>query len=143
MANINDLSIGVSQILDDEFPNIKIHDEKIKQGFEELCFFIKVLNSGQNKEINKRYKKNVSFDIHYFSDKDDINSDCNDMADKLYEVLEYVTVSNSIYRASGMNHQVIDDVLHFMLKFDYHVIKESQAYPKMNALTKGVVTKNG
>ncbi|MFV3013534.1 DUF6838 family protein [Clostridium botulinum] len=138
MANINDLRIGINQTLDKEFPNINIYGEEIKQGFEEPCFFIKVLSSEQGKELNIRYKKNISFDIHYFSDKEDINSDCNDMADRLYEVLEYVKANNSLYRANEMTYEVIDGVLHFMLQFNYHVLKEIEEAPKMNKLKQEV-----
>ncbi|APC85584.1 phage tail terminator family protein [Clostridium botulinum] len=138
IANINDLRIGINQTLDKEFPNINIYGEEIEQGFEEPCFFVKVLSSGQDKEINVRYKKNISFNIHYFSDKEDINSDCNDIADKLYEVLEYIKVNNSLYRSNEMTHEVIDGVLHFMLQFNYHVLKEIEEAPKMNKLKQEV-----
>ncbi|RXI46267.1 hypothetical protein DP145_06735 [Clostridium tetani] len=143
MANINDLRIRINQALDKEFPNTIIYGEKIKQGFEEPCFFIKVLNSAQDKELNRRYKKNVYFDIHYFSDKEDINSDCNNMADKLYEVLEYIKVGNSLCRSTDMTHEVIDGVLHFFLQFNYHVIKEIEKTPKMKKLKQEVHLCNG
>ncbi|NFB57637.1 hypothetical protein EXM89_17765 [Clostridium botulinum] len=138
MVNINDLRIGINQTLDEEFLNINIYGEEIKQDFEEPCFFIKVLSSGQDKELNIRYKKNILFDIHYFSDKEDLNNDCNDMADKLYVVLEYIKVSNRLYRSSKMTHEVIDGVLHFMLQFNYHVLKEIEKAPKMNKLKQEV-----
>ncbi|NFF59846.1 hypothetical protein FDB08_04040 [Clostridium botulinum] len=134
IANINDLRIGINNVLDKEFANTAIYGEEIKQGFEEPCFFIKILSSAQDKELNIIYKKNIAFDIHYFSDKEDINSDCNNMADKLYEVLEYVKVNENLYRSSNMTHEVIDGVLHFMLQFNYHVVKEIEKAPKMNKL---------
>lgn len=81
-----------------------------------------------------RYKKNILFDIHYFSHKENVNSDCNNMADKLYELLEYVKVNESLYRGSDMTHEVVDGVLHFMLQFNYHVIKEIQKNEKMKKL---------
>ncbi|WMJ79537.1 hypothetical protein RBU49_11615 [Clostridium sp. MB40-C1] len=96
------------------------------------------MSSAQDKEFNERYKKNVFFDIHYFSDKEDINSDCNDMADSLYELLEYVKVGNSLYRSTDMTHEVIDGVLHFFLQFNYKVIKEIEKAPKMNKLKQEV-----
>lgn len=129
--------------MDKEFPNTTIYNEEIKQGFGEPCFFIKVLNSAQDKELNIRYKKNVYFDIHYFSDKEDINSDCLDMADRLYGVLEYIQVGNSLYRSTNMTHEVIDGVLHFFLQFNYHVLKEIEKTPKMEKLKQEVHLCNG
>lgn len=132
--NINDIKIGINNTLDKEFHNINIYNESIQQGFEEPCFFVKILNSSQDKELNIRYKKNVYFDVHYFSDKEDINSDCNNMVDKLYEILEYIKVDNDLYRASNMTHEVIDGVMHFMLQFNYHVIRETERIPVMRNL---------
>ncbi|KGI42509.1 phage tail terminator family protein [Clostridium tetani] len=143
MANIDDLRIGINNALDKEFPNTTIYNEEIKQGFGEPCFFIKVLNSAQDKELNIRYKKNVYFDIHYFSDKEDINSDCNNMADRLYDLLEYIQVGNSLYRSTNMTHEVIDGVLHFFSQFNYHVIKEIEKTPKMEKLKQEVHLCNG
>lgn len=142
IANINDLRIGINQALDKEFPNISIYGEEIKQGFEEPCFFIKILSSGQNKELNKRYNKNISFNVHYFSDKDITNSDCLDMTDKLYELLEYVPIGKKLYKANNMTHEVIDGVLHFFLQFNYKVIREVEKAPKMQTLDKEVGLKN-
>ncbi|SHE62173.1 phage tail terminator family protein [Clostridium fallax] len=141
----NDLKIGINNTLDKEFPNINIYGEEIVQGFEEPCFFIKILDSEQNKELNKRYKRYISFDIHYFSDKEDINSDCLDMADKFYELLEYIEVNGDLYRTMNMKHEVVDSVLHFYLNFNFTVIKKDKAVDsvKMQKLTQEVVEKNG
>ncbi len=134
MANINDLKIGINEVLDTHFSEINIYGEEIKQGFEEPCFFIKVLDSDMNKELGRRYKKSVSFNIHYFSDKEDVNTDCFNMADKLYEVLEDIKVNNLGFRASNMKHEVIDGVLHFMLQFNHFVVKDKDPEIKMNDL---------
>lgn len=142
MANINDLRIGINHVLDVEFPNIRICNEEIKQGFEEPYFFIKVLNSSQNKELNGRYKKSVYFDIHYFANKGDINNDYLTMVDKLYELLEYIPICNDIYRATNMEHKVIDGVLHFFLQFNYKIFKQVEEVPKMKTLYKEAGFKN-
>lgn len=138
MTSIDSLTVGIIQNLDEKVPGIIAYDEKKKQGFKEPCFFIKVLNSAQDKEFNIRYKRHVVYDIHYFSDKEEINTDCNNMADKLYEVLEYININGSLYRANKMTHEIVDDVLHFNISFDYRVIKEVEKPAKMQKLKVGV-----
>ena len=72
----------------------------------------------------KKYKQSLLFDVHYFSDKEeDLNKDCLDVADNLYKALEYVEVNGHKYRSLKMNHKVEDGVLHFMLKFNYNILK--------------------
>lgn len=143
MSSINELREGINKVLNDNLPNISIYNEKIEQGFVKPCFFVEVLNSEQYKELNRRYKKNISFNIQYFSDKAEINLDFNDIADKLYQVLEYVSINNKLFRANKMTHKVVEGVLHFMLQFNYHVIKASEEETKMNKLTQEVDLKNG
>lgn len=142
MANINDLIIGISQALEKEFPNINIYKEEAKEDFKRPYFFIKVLSSRQKKEFNTRYKRNVSFDISYFSDKEDINWDCLNIADKLYEIFEYVAVDKNLYRATNMTHEITEGALHFFLQFSYRIVKQVEEEPKMQTLHGEVLTKN-
>lgn len=138
MDNINDLKLGINKILRSKFSNIAVHDEDIKQGFEKPCFFISVLNSYQKKEFNRRYRKNICFDIHYFSYKENVNNEFSNIADNLYEALEYVKINKNLYRANNMRHEVIDGVLHFFLNFNYHVFKRVEKESKMRNLMNGV-----
>nr|WP_253197206.1 hypothetical protein [Clostridium algidicarnis] len=65
------------------------------------------------------------------------------MADRLYEVLEYVSMGNSLYRSTGMTHEVVDGALHFMMQFNYHVLKEIEKASKMEKLKQEVHLGNG
>lgn len=122
---MNDIVTGISQKLDSEFgERYIIYSEGIKQDLEEPCFFIDVLTSNQEKQMRRAYKKTIDCDIHYFSDKEDnINSDCLEIAGKLYQALEYIEVYGQKYRALKMKHEVVDDVLHFMLQFNYNILE--------------------
>ncbi|CAI3202793.1 MULTISPECIES: DUF6838 family protein [Clostridium] len=124
MISINDIKIAIQQALDNSYPNIEIYSESIEQGFDVPCFFVKLISSNQDKQLNNRYKQSLLFDVHYFSDKEeDLNKDCLDVADNLYKALEYVEVNGHKYRSLKMNHKVEDGVLHFMLKFNYNILK--------------------
>lgn len=134
MVSINDIRIAIQQALDNAYPNIEIYSENIEQGFEVPCFFVKLISSNQDKQLNNRYKQSLLFDVHYFSDKEeDLNKDCLDVADNLYKVLEYVVVNGHKYRSLKMNHKVVDGVLHFMMKFNYNILKVIE-YKKMKEL---------
>ena len=124
VISINDIRIAIQQALDNDYPNIEIYSESIEQGFEVPCFFVKLISSNQDKQLNNRYKQSLLFDVHYFSDKEvDLNKDCLDVAVNLYRVLEYVEIEGHKYRSLKMNHKVVDGVLHFMLKFNYNILK--------------------
>nr|WP_175559950.1 hypothetical protein [Clostridium uliginosum] len=121
---MNDLIIEIRKILGREFPNVTVYDEEIKQGFKKPYFFVKILTSNQIKELNRRYKRNVYFDISYFSDKESINLDYFNMADSLYKTLEYVEVDSKKYRTLNMKHEIVDEVLHFMFQLKFNLLKK-------------------
>lgn len=143
MIRANDFKKQIKEVLVAEFPNTSVYDEGTEQGFNKPCFFVKVLNSSQNKGLSSKYTRSLTFDISYFSNKENANLDFNDTGDKLYEALEYLPVGNSLYKATAMNYKVVEGVLHFMLQFNYHFIKEAEASELMNKLTQKVGVKNG
>lgn len=116
-------------------PELPVYDEQVQQGFQEPCFFVLMLNSGQTKEVDRRYRRALLFDVHYFpADTLDKKSECNRIAEQLYEQLEYVEYGRNLYRGQNMRHEVVGDVLHFFVSFDIHLMREKPILPKMRTL---------
>ena len=138
---MNDLKDAISITLDTEFPNADIHTENIKQGFQEPCFFIKVLTSNLDREVGRRYKKHMYLDIHYFSDSEEVNRDCENIASRLNELLDYINVRGSLLRSRNKHHEIVDGVLHFFLEFNYFMMKEKDIVPIMKTLESEVYNK--
>lgn len=120
------------------FPDIERYGEEIKEGLDPPCFFVKMLNGSQNQELDRRYMRNHFFDIHYFS-KDDENTDLNDMAENLYDKLELIEIEGVKYRGTGMNHEIVNRVLHFFVEYNFHVYREKPIVPTMQELDKEVL----
>lgn len=110
----------------------KIYDEKIEQGLGESSFFVKLLNGGQTRELNRRYKRVLDFDIHYFGLS---NEEMNTMAEKMYDILERVSVdAGNTIAGKSLSHEVIDRVLHFFVSYEFHVLRESTVDPIMQVM---------
>lgn len=122
--------------LADRDPELPVYDEQIKQGFQEPCFFVLQMNSGQNKEVNRRYRRGTLINIRYFSKSDslDTNAECNLVAEQLYEQLEYVEWHGTLYRGMNMRHEIVDGVLHFFLSYGVYLVRQKAAVPKMQRL---------
>jgi len=118
---IDGISIKLNQVFGDDY---NIYTEEIKQGFEEPCFFIAVLNPSQRQMLGSRYFRQHPFDIHYFSAVQGSNNELQSIASDLYEALELIILLDGDFvRGSKMNHAVIDSVLHFFVNFDMFVNK--------------------
>ncbi|MBH0330126.1 hypothetical protein ABH14_10020 [Brevibacillus brevis] len=130
--------------LDSRDPELPVHDEQVQQGFKEPCFFVLMLNSDQTKEVDRRYRKALLFDVHYFpADTLEKKSECHRVAEQLYEQLEYVEYDGNLYRGQNMRHEVVGDVLHFFVSFDVHLMREKLIVPKMRTLEQEGHIRNG
>ena len=136
---LNKIITGISQALDSEFNNkteeYTLYTENIEQGLETPCFFIFKLKPSSKQLVGNRYEKKYPFDIHYFpKDEENINYEINEVTERLYSALEYITVGGDLVRGTSMNDETIDNVLHFFVNFNMIVKKETVPEETMGSL---------
>lgn len=132
---MEDIKNAIVNRLDSLNPEVPVYDERVEQGFQEPCFFVLQISSGQTKEVDRRYRRAMTFDVHYFpSDSLEKKTECQQVADKLYEHLEYVEWGGNLYRGQKLQHEVVDDVLHFLVSFDIHLMRQKNSVSKMRTL---------
>lgn len=142
---LNKIIIGISQALDAEFNSENegyiIHTENVEQGLEEPCFFIFSLKPSSKQLVGNRYERKDPFDIHFFPDTElvdgisTINNQLNEVTERLFTALEYITVDNSLVRGTSINAEIVDNVLHFFINFNMIVKKETEPIDTMGSLT--------
>ncbi|PYI57024.1 phage tail terminator family protein [Paenibacillus flagellatus] len=128
---INDVRNGVVGALADAFPASKIHDEEIRQGLRLRDFFVKLLTADQTREVGRRYMRTHSFDVHFFADT---YEECHAVASTLYDIMEYITVAGGKVRGTRMNHEIVEDVLHFYVDYDFHIMRPAPSNPLMGQM---------
>lgn len=142
---INSIIEAISVSLNGEFgDDYEIHMEEIKQGLKEPCFFIACLNPTNNLFMGKRYERTNQFCIQYFPKSDEVQRECNGVAERMYDCLECITTDGDIkpIRGSGMNHQVVDGVLNFFVNYDFFTVKTEDNTP-METMTASTGVKEG
>lgn len=134
---VNDLIDGISIKLNQVFGDGKrIYSESVKQGLQEPCFFIAVLNPLQTQVIGNRYFRQQPFDIHYFPAVQDNNNELQEMASDLFIALEYITLVNGdLVHGKEMRYEVVDGVLHFFVDYNMYVRKIEVPADDMETLT--------
>lgn len=118
-------------------PELPVYDEAVEQGMQQPCFFVLLLESSQAREIDRRYRRFNSYDIHYFPDPDAAapREACELMAERLYSEVEYVTGSEGGYWGTSMRHEIVDGVLHFFVQYNVHLFRTKVPEVKMQAMT--------
>lgn len=126
MSIVNHIRESIVVALDKHFPSAKIYGEEIQQGFQEPCFFIKILNPAQRQIMGSRYFREHPFDIHYFPSKEGDNEEMNDVANQLFRILEYIVFDGDSVRGTDVHYEIIDRVLHFFVDYNLYLVKTEQ-----------------
>lgn len=132
---INKIIDGISVAINSEFGDEhEVYTESVKQGLENGCFSILCLNPKIEHFFNKRYFRTNQFCIHYFPSSSEPRSECLNVIERLMDCLETITVDGDLVRGTGMNGEIVDDVLSFFVNYDLFVYKEAVAEPAMQNL---------
>lgn len=128
---------GIIRALREAFPESKMYTEAVKQGFSKPCFILRLINPGGIPLLKGRYQRTYLFSVQYIPGSElEPGSECHIVCDKLWHVLEYITVDNGLCRGTGMKATYFDGALTFFVNFNLFV-KESKDHVKMEDLTLG------
>ncbi|MBY2719531.1 hypothetical protein KWX62_19715 [Clostridioides difficile] len=123
---LNNIIDGISVKLDKSFGNeYTIYSEDVEQGINEPCFFIVPINSSKVSYPSGRELKKNSFDVYYLPRSEDKNFEINEIAEMLLEELEYIEIDEDLVRGTNMNFEIVDNVLHFFVDYNYFTIKSN------------------
>ena len=142
---INAIIEAISVALNGEFGDrYEIHMEELEQGLEEPCFFIFCLNPSSDLFLGKRYFRTNPFCIQYFPESSGKQRECNGVAERMYDCLEYVTMDGDSepIRGTKMKHEVVDGVLHFFVNYNL-IVNIPKELPTMETLEIDQHTKKG
>lgn len=142
---INSIIEAISISLNEEFGDgYETHMEKIKQGLKEPCFFITCLNPTTELFLGKRYFRTNQFCIQYFPETNEKQRECNGVAERMLQCLEYITIYGEDKPIMGtkMKYEVVDSVLNFFVNYDCFIRKTEQQTP-MESLQASTSVKEG
>lgn len=142
---INSIIEAISISLNEEFGDgYETHMEEIKQGLKEPCFFITCLNPTTELFLGKRYFRTNQFCIQYFPETNEKQRECNGVAERMLQCLEYITIYGDDKPIMGtkMKYEVVDGVLNFFVNYDCFIRKTEQQTP-MESLQASTSVKEG
>ena len=142
---INQIIIGIAQALNNAFGDeCEIHCQEIEQNLKEPCFLILLLNVSNEQLVGDRYLRKQPFDILYFpNSKNESRTEMYEAIEKLYDALEYIHFGDGLLRGINMKSQIIDDVLHFFVDYNFTVIKQRDKDYMQQLTIKGKVKQYG
>lgn len=135
---LRSISVSLNAEFGDKYTN---YIEEVKQGLKEPCFFISCINPTNELFLGRRYFRSNQFCIQYIpKTRHQRREECNSVADRLYQCLEWITVCGHLTMGSKMHYEISDDVLSFFVNYDMYVYKILETEP-MSALKENVNVK--
>lgn len=129
---INAIIEAIIAALNKEFGDAyEIHMEEIGQDLKRSCFFIQCVNSTNELFLGKRYLRTNQMCIQYFPGTAEPQRECNGVAERMCQCLEYIAVcgGDKPVRGAKMRYEVTDGVLNFFVNYDCFVRRAAQGEP--------------
>lgn len=128
---VNEIISSISEVIYAEFGDkYEIYKESVKQGLNEPCFLISCINPKSEQFLGTRYFSTNQFSIQFFGTG--TYAECNDVAEQLFETLEYITVDDDLIRGTSCSVNINSDdyILSFFVNYDtfMHKKAENQEY---------------
>lgn len=131
---------GISRALYDEFgEEYNIYTEDVEQDLEEPCFFIQCINPKISRFRGNRYYRENQFAIQYFPKSKDYREECFKVIDRMYMALEFINIDGAPVLGKGINSNIFDGVLTFIINYDMFVYVEDDIEKMEILIQKGVV----
>lgn len=131
MITISSMGEAVTAVLNQNFPTIQVYGEEVAEGFPKPSFFVKLSGVTQDREVGNRYKRDYTFDIHFFGST---YAEFYQTAEQLYACLETLEIGESSCRGNGLKSEIVEGVLHFTVVYSFHMMRAKPAEPVMQNL---------
>lgn len=123
--------------------DLKVYQDNVEQGLEIPCFYIALIDPAMVPIPGKGTQLTVPLDVHYFPKTDGDNAELADMAMRLLQVLEIISLSDgSCIRGTDRRAEIVDGVLHCMVTYAVR-LQKSEDLPNMEILHLEEGTVNG
>lgn len=129
---------GVAGALHETFGDgYKIYQNDVRQGLEEPCFLIGVLEPQLSPLLgitDRRYQETNPLDVHYFPREPRDHAEMVRVAEELFYALEVIKLrGGGLVRGTDRHYEIADDVLHFFVRYN-PTIYRSEERVKMETL---------
>lgn len=142
---INSIIEAISAALNDEFGNIcNIYMEDGGQDLQRPCFLISCQNSSCERFLGNRYARKSQFRIRYFPKTEEMQRECNSVAERMWRSLEYVRTDGEDrpIRGTKMRYEKKEGVLDFFVNYDGFVYRPKDQTP-MDEMESSIKMKEG
>ena len=126
----NETIDALCQTLSDSFgKGYTIYTEDVKQGLNTPCFFVICVIPQTERYRGNRYFHTGRYCITYIPAGAEPSRECNDIADRLFDCLEYIDLLDARLPGTKMEANLADGQLHFLVNYNSFIVREQKTEP--------------
>lgn len=123
---INKIIDGIVVAINSEFgDDYEIYTKAVEQGLKEPCFSVLCINPTIEQSFGRRFFRTQQFCIHYHPSSAEPRIESNAVMERLYSILEIITVGGDLTRGAKMKAEFDEGVLHFFVNYDFYVREDN------------------
>lgn len=116
-----------------EYPGKDIYTENAPQGVTEPCFFVLPFGSVIRRVVGGRIGERYSVLVQYLPSSDTPLSECAEVEETLYRILEDVTVDGAIIHSYDISSETTDEVLSVVLVYEFQTVETDESAERMTS----------
>lgn len=134
---IRQVTEGIAKAIYTEFGDAyTIYTENIEQDLKPPCFLITCVRPKRELFLGRRYLREHLFLIQYFPEsREEPRRECMEVQDRLYDALEYISDGEQLRHGTGIEGEVVDELLHVQVQYNFFTVKAEEEEPLMETLT--------
>ncbi|MCM1136759.1 MAG: hypothetical protein NC400_14440 [Clostridium sp.] len=128
LIGANEIIKGVARQLNAAFgEGYTIYQNRVRQGLQEPCFFIGVLQPEEQPLLGSRALRRNPLVIQYFPRVDGDNAEMLEAAGKMLDGLRFIRLLNGdLLLGRKMRYEIVEGILHFFVNYDLTVWRPEQ-----------------
>lgn len=139
----NEVIDAICLAISKAFADKEIYTEQVKQGFSPPCFFVACINPNESRFLGDRYQHKGKYEINYFPNDENSNREIVEVSEALSDILETLETKDGLIRGTRMESTISDNVLSFLVNYDYFVYKGRKKEEPMENLQTKTEVDNG
>lgn len=123
---INNIIRAVCNLLGENFENVRIYDEIVKQGFETPCFCVNAKSVEDCLFRGERYYFKGEIEIRFYG-AEYIKTNGSNVMERLWNILEIIDAENiGMIRGSNMKNEFCNDYFLFCVDYEFFYVRKQQ-----------------
>lgn len=129
--SLNHIVNSIAAMLKEHWPEYTVYDARTQQGTKYPCFYIQLMPSQINDEIDGREMRNIGLDVIFLQQRNlpDASQKLLDVADGLDELLDYISYTDGdhapvLLHTHDRNYSIEDQELHYKITLRNRVARD-------------------